>query len=56
MYITSFPGHPASPSVGAELNCPKADGLACPWVDEYNDHDVYLLRKEKDVSFYVVPH
>ena len=31
------------------MKCPKADDIACPWTDGYNDHHTYL-RKGKDDS------
>jgi hypothetical protein len=33
--------------VSAESKCPKADGIACPWIARYNGHN---LGKEKDAS------
>ena len=33
--------------VSASLKSPKADNIACPEIDRYNDH---IIVKEKDVS------
>lgn len=34
-------------TVCASVKGPKADGIACPEIDRYNDH---IIVKEKDVS------
>ncbi len=34
-------------AVCASVKGPKADGIACPEIDRYNDH---IIVKEKDVS------